>query len=68
MKVKRFRMKGAAHPGDRGHYAFEASHPNGWIGVGSTPARAVLDMRHEYRQFADAAETGKCNQGRFHKW
>lgn len=67
MKIKAFQMKGSNLRGDRAARWYEASHPAGWIGVGRTPTAALLDMRHEYRQFSDSAEAGKCRQGRFHK-
>ena len=65
-KVKRFRGQWYRDRTYNQRWLFEAKDQYGWTGLGTTPARAILDLRHEYRQMNDSAELGKCKQGRFH--
>lgn len=69
MKIKRFlypESRYSKRPLTVG-WIYEARDVRGWIGLGRTPQKAVLDCRHEFRQAADHAEQGKCRQGRFHR-
>ena len=52
--------------GPRHSLMYEARVSDGEHGIGTTPMKAILDLRHLYRHERDAAEVGKCRQGRFH--